>query len=154
MSHRRSRARAAFLAGALLALLSGCGATLDELRATPPQVRSVSRDAGCVFSRLQRRALEEQTCDICAQLVWTGSWDPYEGEGIIQAHVTYYEYWPIMFTVRATGKATVIEKRVPDHYLSRYGDIANRIYHQTDFSRCPGAPVGGAPHPARVQAGP
>ncbi|HWM87668.1 MAG TPA: hypothetical protein VNO33_17565 [Kofleriaceae bacterium] len=120
-----------------LLMLAGCGATLKELRATPPQTKTVNRDAACVFARLQRTAMEEQTCDICAQLVWTGNWDPTLNEGVIQAQITYYEYWPIMFTVRAEGQATVIEKRVPEHYLSRYGDIASRLHQATDYSRCP-----------------
>lgn len=121
---------------------SGCGATLAELRATRPVARTVDKDAACVFARLQRSAMEEQTCDICAQLVWTGNWDPTLSEGVVQAHITYYEYWPIMFTIRAEGSKTIIEKRVPDHYLSRYGEIANRLYTGTDYSRCPAPGAG------------
>jgi hypothetical protein len=138
-----TRTTMAILIGlAAVAAGAGCGPTIAELRATPPVTKTVDKDAACVFARLQRTAQEEQTCDICAQLVWTGNWDPTLGEGIVRAHVTYYEYWPIMFTVRAEGAKTVIEKRVPDHYLSRYGDIANRLYSGTDYSRCPAAGAG------------
>ncbi|HTE51578.1 MAG TPA: hypothetical protein VK698_12080 [Kofleriaceae bacterium] len=137
---RTTRPTAAVLTAALaLMATAGCGATLQELRATPPAIKKVDRDAACVFARIQRAAMEEQTCDLCAQLVWTGNWDPTLGEGIVQAHITYYEYWPIMFTVRADGAATAIEKRVPDHYLDRYGEIAERIFRRTDLSRCPAA---------------
>jgi hypothetical protein len=125
-----------------IAVMAGaCGATLRELRATPPQTRQVDKEAACVFARLQRTAMEQQTCDLCAQLVWTGNWDPTLSEVTIQAHVTYYEFFPIMFTVRPQGSATVIEKRVPRHYLSRYGNIAEHIFQNTDYSRCrPGVP--------------
>jgi hypothetical protein len=121
--------------------VAGCGATIKDLRRTPPQSKTVAKEASCVFARLQHAAMEEQTCDICAQLVWTGNWDPTVSEGVVYAHVTYYEYWPIMFTVRAEGPATVVEKRVPKHHLSRYREIADRIYEASDFSRCPDLPA-------------
>lgn len=118
-------------------VVSGCGATLKELRQSPPQAKTSDREPACVYARIQRAAMEEQTCDICAQLVWTGNWDPTMNEGIVYAHVTYYEFFPIMFTIRGEGHETVIEKRVPSHYLSRYGEIAERIFTGTDYSRCP-----------------
>ena len=122
---------------AMLLLASGCGSTLRELRLSPPQAQTSDREPACVYARIQRSAMEEQTCDICAQLVWTGNWDPTLNEGIVYAHVTYYEFFPIMFTVRGEGSQTVIEKRVPSHYLSRYGEIAERIFRNSDYSRCP-----------------
>ena len=120
-----------------LVLITSCGPSLKQMKETSPVSKTVRKDAFCVYSKLNGQAIMKQTCALCAKLIWNSNWDPVARRGTVFAQVSFYDYFPIMFDVYAVNGDTVIEKRVPEHYLTRYRKIADDIFNNTDYSGCP-----------------
>jgi hypothetical protein len=121
----------------LLSVTCGCGMKLQELRSLTSENKTTTKDAFCVYSKMNGKAITTQTKSyLIARFIWNSNWDPSRKSGEIFAMMDdQYKNYHMIFNIGEYGNITKIEMRVPNSSYDWIKDYARSIY-DTDLSEC------------------